>query len=52
MDRKAPDATLMSNDILYIPDNKGRRVGLAALEKILLFGSGATSALIYGSAVR
>jgi polysaccharide export outer membrane protein len=52
MDRKAPDATLMANDILYIPDNKGRRVGLAALEKILLFGSGATSALIYGSAVR
>lgn len=52
MDRKAPDATLMANDILYVPDNKGRRVGLAALEKILLFGSGATSALIYGSAVR
>lgn len=52
MERKAPDAVLMANDILYVPDNKGRRVGLAALEKILLFGSGATSALIYGAAVR
>jgi polysaccharide export outer membrane protein len=50
MDRKAPDAALMANDILYVPDNHGRRLGLAILEKILLFGgtAGAT-ALVYGA---
>jgi polysaccharide export outer membrane protein len=49
MARKAPDATLLANDVLYIPDNHGKRLGIAALEKILLFGStvGGT-ALIYG----
>jgi polysaccharide biosynthesis/export protein len=49
MDRKAPDAPLLPNDILYIPDNHGKRLGMAALEKILLFGSTAgATALIYG----
>lgn len=49
MDRKSPDVPLLANDILYIPDNKGRRLGLAALEKILLFGSTAgATALVYG----
>jgi polysaccharide export outer membrane protein len=47
MDRKAPDLALLANDVLYIPDAKGARAGFAALEKALLFGSGATSALIY-----
>jgi len=47
MDRKAPDAPLLANDILYVPDNKGRRMTLGALEKILVFGAGAGSALIY-----
>ncbi len=47
MQRKAPDAPLLANDILYVPDNKGRRVTLGALEKVLLFGTGATTALIY-----
>jgi polysaccharide export outer membrane protein len=48
MKRQAPDVALTANDILYIPDNRGKRIGLAALEKILLFGrtAGAT-ALIY-----
>jgi polysaccharide biosynthesis/export protein len=49
MDRKAPDAPLLPNDILYVPDNHGKRLGMAALEKILLFGSTAgATALIYG----
>jgi polysaccharide export outer membrane protein len=49
MERKAPDAPLVADDILYVPDAHGRRVGLAALEKILLFGGGvAGSALVYG----
>ena len=25
MDRKAPDVTLQQNDILYVPDNRGKR---------------------------
>lgn len=47
--RKAEDVQLGANDVLYIPDNSGRRLGLAVLEKALVFGSGASSALIYGS---
>jgi len=48
MKRQAPDVVLTANDILYIPDNHGKRLGIAALEKLLLFGgtAGAT-ALIY-----
>ncbi|MGH9657954.1 MAG: polysaccharide biosynthesis/export family protein, partial [Bryobacteraceae bacterium] len=43
--RKSPDLALRADDVLYIPDNSGRRVGLAALEKAILFGStaGATA---------
>jgi len=49
MDRKAPDATLLANDVLYVPDNHGKRLGIAALEKLLMFGSTAgATALIYG----
>ncbi len=49
MERKAPDATLLADDVLYIPDNRGKRLGLAALEKLLMFGSTAgATALIYG----
>ena len=49
MSRKAPDVPLEGDDLLYIPDNKGKRLGIAALEKILLFGSTAgATALIYG----
>ena len=47
MKRQAPDVTLTADDILYIPDNSGRRVGLGILEKVLMLGGGATSALIY-----
>lgn len=49
LDRKADDVKLAANDVLYIPDNSGRRLGMAVLEKALLFGSGASSALIYGA---
>lgn len=45
MKRQSPDPTLQPNDILYIPDNASRRLGVAAIEKVLLFGStaGATA---------
>ena len=48
MQRKTADVALEANDVLYVPDNHGMKLGVAALEKVLLFGSGATTALIYG----
>ncbi|HLY16481.1 MAG TPA: polysaccharide biosynthesis/export family protein [Bryobacteraceae bacterium] len=47
MERKAPDASLLANDILYVPDNKGRRLTLGVLEKLAVLGAGASSALVY-----
>ena len=47
LERKSPDVPLMPDDILYVPDSKGKRAGLTALEKVLLYGSGAASAMIY-----
>ncbi|HUO29880.1 MAG TPA: polysaccharide biosynthesis/export family protein [Bryobacteraceae bacterium] len=47
MARKAPDEQLLANDILYVPDNKGRRLAFGTLDRLLIFGAGATSALIY-----
>ena len=52
MDQKQADIAILPNDVLYIPDAKGRRAGWAAVERLLLFGSGASTALIYGAAVR
>ena len=48
--RKSQDVPLLTADILYIPDNSGKRLGLAALEKVLLFGStaGATAVVYRG----
>jgi polysaccharide biosynthesis/export protein len=46
MDRKASDAPLLANDILYIPDNKGRRMTLGALEKVMLLAGGIGAAAI------
>jgi polysaccharide export outer membrane protein len=47
LERKAPDVPVMADDILYVPDAKAKRAGLTALEKVLIYGSGAASALIY-----
>jgi polysaccharide export outer membrane protein len=47
IDRKAPDVTLLANDILYVPDNKGRRATIGLLEKLLIFGSAAGAAGVY-----
>ena len=39
---------LIVNDILYVPDNSGRRTAITALERILSFGSAAgAGALVY-----
>jgi polysaccharide export outer membrane protein len=45
--RKSPDVPLEANDILYIPDNTGRRATMTAIEKVLLVGSGFGAAAIY-----
>jgi polysaccharide export outer membrane protein len=46
--RKAPDVTLEANDILYIPDNSGRRTTATVLDRIAGFGSStASGVLIY-----
>ncbi len=47
MDRSAPDVPLAANDILYIPEKKGRRATVSAIEKLLIFGSAASAAAIY-----
>jgi polysaccharide biosynthesis/export protein len=50
MERKAPDTPLLANDILYVPDNTGRRMTLGVLEKIAVFGTTAgATALVYGA---
>ena len=49
LQRKSQDEILLADDILYVPDNSGKRLGLAVLEKALLFGSTAgATALVYG----
>ena len=47
MDRKAQDVPLVANDILYIPDNSGRRNTMSAMKMSLLVGTGLAGALIY-----
>ena len=50
MERKAPDVPLIANDIFYVPDNQGRRLTTAILEKIISFGVGTMSGvLVYRS---
>lgn len=51
MTRKAPDVPVQPNDILYVPDNRGKRIGLTALDRALGFGTTTASGiLIWGSA--
>jgi len=46
MKRKAPDVPLLANDILYIPDNSGRRLTATAIERIAGFGAATASGLL------
>ena len=36
--RKLPDVALQANDILYIPDNRGRRLTAEAIDRITSLG--------------
>jgi len=38
MERKAPDAPLLANDVLYVTDSHGAALGFAILEKVMGFG--------------
>jgi polysaccharide export outer membrane protein len=38
VERKAPDTPLVANDVLYVTDNRSRRLGTALVEELLLFG--------------
>lgn len=46
MDRKSADVSLHPNDILYIPDSKGRKITAQTLERIAGFGSSTGSGLL------
>jgi polysaccharide export outer membrane protein len=44
--RKAPDVTLVADDILYVPDNKGKRLTAQTLDRIASFGASTGSGLL------
>lgn len=46
LERKAPDVQLQANDILYVPDNKGRRLTAQTLERIAAFGASTGSGVL------
>ena len=46
MTRKAPDVEIFPDDILYIPENKGRRMTMGALERLAGFGSSTASGML------
>ena len=44
--RKSPDVPLSAGDILYVPDAKGRRLSMTALERITGFGAATASGVL------
>jgi polysaccharide export outer membrane protein len=44
--RKSPDVTVYPDDILYVPENKGRRLTGEALDRITGFGSTTASGVL------
>jgi len=46
LSRKAPDVALQVDDLLYIPDNKGKRMTASVIDKLAGFGSSTASGLI------
>ena len=49
LDRKSPDVALMANDILYVPDATGRRIGAKILETSLGMSLGTASLAVYAT---
>ena len=52
MDRKSPDVPLQPNDVLYVPDNRGKRITVGAIERFLSFGTATASGVLVYGAVR
>jgi protein involved in polysaccharide export with SLBB domain len=50
--RKSPDIVLTANDILYVPENANKKIALAALDRLLTFGSTAGASAIVYSQIR
>ncbi len=46
VDRKAPDVPLQPNDILYIPDNKGKKLAANLVDRLAGFGSSTASGVL------
>ncbi len=46
MERKAPDIALQPNDVLYVPDNKGRRMTMSMVDRLVTFGAGTASGIL------
>jgi polysaccharide export outer membrane protein len=46
VDRKSPDVSLQANDILYIPDNKGKKLTANTLDRLAGFGANTASGVL------
>jgi polysaccharide export outer membrane protein len=46
MKRKSPDIPLQINDVLYIPDNTGRRATMSVLTRAITFGAATVSGIL------
>jgi polysaccharide export outer membrane protein len=46
MARKSPDVALLPNDVLYVPDNKNRRLTMTMVDRLVTFGAGTASGLL------
>ena len=46
MRRQSPDVPLAANDILYIPDSKGKRLTMSTLDRIAGFGASTASGVL------
>jgi polysaccharide biosynthesis/export protein len=46
LNRKGEDVVLAPNDILYVPDNRSRRVTTSAIEKAIAFATGTLSGIL------
>jgi hypothetical protein len=46
MNRKSPDVHLQQNDILFIPDSKGRKLTAQTIDRIASFGSATASGVL------
>jgi polysaccharide export outer membrane protein len=46
MARKAADVALLPNDVLYVPDNKNKRMTMSMVDRIATFGAGTVSGML------